>query len=267
MDTAKPRILVVEDEAAIRDGLADVLVYHGYSVDAVGDGRDGLQKALSGQYDLLLLDVMLPGRDGFSICDEVRKVDRDLADHHADGQDERRGHRQRLGARRRRLHREAVLDRAARAARQGRAAPLAHGGGGGGADQARRRRRDRRAQSLGPPRHRAADVHAPRDGDPRVPAAQHAAARVARRAADEGLGLRPVGRDRDAHRRHPRREAAAQDRGRREGAAQLDHGARRRLPARGERREAQILAAHRRARAEGSCSRCSFWRSPCRPAS
>jgi DNA-binding response OmpR family regulator len=36
-----------------------------------------LQKALSGQYDLLLLDVMLPGRDGFSICDEVRKVDRD----------------------------------------------------------------------------------------------------------------------------------------------------------------------------------------------
>ena len=79
MDTAKPRILVVEDEAAIRDGLADVLVYHGYEVDAVGDGRVGLQKALSGRYDLLLLDVMLPGRDGFAICDEVRKVDRDLA--------------------------------------------------------------------------------------------------------------------------------------------------------------------------------------------
>jgi two-component system response regulator RegX3 len=77
MQTAKPRILVVEDEAAIRDGLADVLVYHGYEVDAVGDGRDGLKKALSGQYDLLLLDVMLPGRDGFGICDEVRKVDRD----------------------------------------------------------------------------------------------------------------------------------------------------------------------------------------------
>jgi DNA-binding response OmpR family regulator len=77
MQTAKPRILVVEDEAAIRDGLTDVLVYHGYQVDAVGDGRDGLKKALSGQYDLLLLDVMLPGRDGFAICDEVRKVDRD----------------------------------------------------------------------------------------------------------------------------------------------------------------------------------------------
>jgi len=77
MQTAKPRILVVEDEAAIRDGLTDLLVYHGFEVDAVGDGRDGLQKALSGQHDLLLLDVMLPGRDGFSICDEVRKVDRD----------------------------------------------------------------------------------------------------------------------------------------------------------------------------------------------
>ena len=79
MQTAKPRILVVEDEAAIRDGLTDLLVYHGFDVDAVGDGRDGLQKALSGQHDLLLLDVMLPGRDGFAICDEVRKVDRDVA--------------------------------------------------------------------------------------------------------------------------------------------------------------------------------------------
>jgi DNA-binding response OmpR family regulator len=77
MEPSKPRILVVEDEAAIRDGLADVLVYHGYRVDALGDGREGLKKALSGQYDLLLLDVMLPGLSGFSICDEVRKVDRE----------------------------------------------------------------------------------------------------------------------------------------------------------------------------------------------
>jgi two-component system response regulator RegX3 len=77
MEPAKPRILLVEDEAAIRDGLADVLVYHGYKVDAVADGKVGLEKALTGRYDLLLLDVMLPGRDGFAICDEVRKVDRD----------------------------------------------------------------------------------------------------------------------------------------------------------------------------------------------
>ena len=77
MEPGKPRILVVEDEAAIREGLVDVLVYHGYRVDAVADGREGLKRALSGQYDLLLLDVMLPGRDGFAICDEVRKVDRE----------------------------------------------------------------------------------------------------------------------------------------------------------------------------------------------
>ena len=76
MEQRKQRILVVEDEAAIRIGLADVLVFHGFDVDAVADGKDGLAKALSGRYDLLLLDVMLPGRDGFSICDEVRKVDR-----------------------------------------------------------------------------------------------------------------------------------------------------------------------------------------------
>jgi len=72
----KARILIVEDEAAIRDGLTDVLIYHGFDVEAVADGREGLAKALRGRFDLILLDVMLPGRDGFSICDEVRKVDR-----------------------------------------------------------------------------------------------------------------------------------------------------------------------------------------------
>ncbi len=76
MEQPKPQILIVEDEAAIRDGLTDVLVYHGFDVDAVADGKDGLRKALSGRYDLILLDVMLPGRDGFSICDEIRKADR-----------------------------------------------------------------------------------------------------------------------------------------------------------------------------------------------
>jgi two-component system response regulator RegX3 len=77
MEQPKPRILVVEDEAAIRNGLVDLLVFHGFQVDAVADGNEGLRKALSGQYNLLLLDVMLPGRDGFSICDAVRTIDRD----------------------------------------------------------------------------------------------------------------------------------------------------------------------------------------------
>jgi len=73
----KLRILVVEDEAAIRSGLIDVLVYHGYQVDDAADGRTGLTKALSGQFDLIILDVMLPGVSGFDICEAVRKRDRD----------------------------------------------------------------------------------------------------------------------------------------------------------------------------------------------
>lgn len=73
----KLRILVVEDEAAIRDGLVDVLVFHGYEVDSTGDGREGLDKSLTGRYDMILLDIMLPGVDGYTICNEVRSVDRD----------------------------------------------------------------------------------------------------------------------------------------------------------------------------------------------
>jgi two-component system response regulator RegX3 len=73
----KTRILVVEDEPAIREGLVDVFVYHGYEVDHASDGREGLQKALSGRYDLILLDVMLPGVNGFDICERVRAQDRD----------------------------------------------------------------------------------------------------------------------------------------------------------------------------------------------
>lgn len=73
----KLRILVVEDEAAIRDGLVDVLVFHGYEVDSTGDGQEGLQKSLTGRYDMILLDIMLPGVDGYTICNEIRQVDRD----------------------------------------------------------------------------------------------------------------------------------------------------------------------------------------------
>lgn len=74
----KPRLLIVEDEPAIRSGLIDVFVYHGYEVDAVADGREGLARALRGSFDMVLLDVMLPGLDGFSICAELRERDRDL---------------------------------------------------------------------------------------------------------------------------------------------------------------------------------------------
>jgi two-component system response regulator RegX3 len=72
------KILVVEDEEAIRAGLVDVFVYHGYDVDTAATGPDGLEKALSGRFDLVLLDIMLPGMDGYTVCNEIRADDRDL---------------------------------------------------------------------------------------------------------------------------------------------------------------------------------------------
>jgi len=74
--TQKLKILIVEDEAAIRSGLVDVFVYHGYEVETAETGDDGLRKSLSGKYDLILLDVMLPGVDGFEICNRIRQQDR-----------------------------------------------------------------------------------------------------------------------------------------------------------------------------------------------
>jgi two-component system response regulator RegX3 len=73
------RILVVEDEEAIREGLIDVLVYHGYTVDSAATGPDGLEKAQTGKFDLVLLDIMLPGMDGYEICNRIRTDDRDQA--------------------------------------------------------------------------------------------------------------------------------------------------------------------------------------------
>ena len=60
----KIQILVVEDEQAIREGLIDVLVFHQYEVDSAATGPEGLEKALTGKFDLILLDIMLPGMDG-----------------------------------------------------------------------------------------------------------------------------------------------------------------------------------------------------------
>ncbi|MCI3921175.1 response regulator transcription factor [Paenibacillus sp. TRM 82003] len=67
------RILIVEDEVHLAEALAQIVKKHHYSVDVVHDGRAGLDNALSGIYDLLLLDVMLPGMDGFSVLRELRK--------------------------------------------------------------------------------------------------------------------------------------------------------------------------------------------------
>src|SRR5262245_65564160 len=68
----KPAILVVEDEEAIRRGVCDVLAYHGFEPEGVARGDDGLRRGLANQHALAILDVMLPGRNGFEICRELR---------------------------------------------------------------------------------------------------------------------------------------------------------------------------------------------------
>ena len=66
-------ILVIEDDAAIRRGVVDALEYGGYRTLEAGDGSSGLDLALKANYRLLLLDLVLPGRDGFSILAELKK--------------------------------------------------------------------------------------------------------------------------------------------------------------------------------------------------
>ena len=66
------KVLVVEDEISIQRILQYDLMQSGFSVDLASDGEEGLQKALADEYDVMLLDVMLPKRDGFSVCKELR---------------------------------------------------------------------------------------------------------------------------------------------------------------------------------------------------
>ena len=68
------RILVVEDEPGIALGLEDDLRLEGWDVELVGDGLAASQRAREHSFDLILLDVMLPGKDGFDVCRELRRA-------------------------------------------------------------------------------------------------------------------------------------------------------------------------------------------------
>lgn len=67
------QILIIEDEAKTVDFLRKGLTENGYSVETARDGDTGLRMARAGQHDLILLDIMLPGRDGWSIIEELRR--------------------------------------------------------------------------------------------------------------------------------------------------------------------------------------------------
>ena len=68
----KNNILIVEDEHDIREIYAEVLSMAGYVVDQVADGEKGMQKIRDDNWDILLLDIMLPGKDGIKILKEIK---------------------------------------------------------------------------------------------------------------------------------------------------------------------------------------------------
>ncbi len=69
---SKGRILLVEDEPSLILTLSDRLLSEGYEVESATDGQTGQERAVSEPFDLILLDVMLPGKDGFDVCRDVR---------------------------------------------------------------------------------------------------------------------------------------------------------------------------------------------------
>lgn len=67
------KILIVEDEEAIADLEKDYLELSDFEVTIENNGDQGLETALSGDYDLVILDLMLPGIDGFEVCKKIRE--------------------------------------------------------------------------------------------------------------------------------------------------------------------------------------------------
>ena len=68
------RILIVEDENSISDFVREELEYEGYEVCIKEDGKEGLQEALENEYNLIILDIMLPSMNGFEICRRLKRV-------------------------------------------------------------------------------------------------------------------------------------------------------------------------------------------------
>jgi two-component system alkaline phosphatase synthesis response regulator PhoP len=68
------RILVVEDEEALRMTLSDRLRAEGYQVECAADGNEGLERATGDAFDLVMLDLMLPGRNGLDVCRDIRQA-------------------------------------------------------------------------------------------------------------------------------------------------------------------------------------------------
>jgi two-component system alkaline phosphatase synthesis response regulator PhoP len=68
------KILIVEDDRDIALGLEEDLTRHGFQVETVGDGEKAMSLVKKGDWDLIILDIMLPRKDGFTICQELRRI-------------------------------------------------------------------------------------------------------------------------------------------------------------------------------------------------
>ena len=74
MTKANKRLLVVDDDEQIRELLTFDIAQSGYIVDSASDGESGLRKALDNNYDLILLDVMMPKMNGYDVCKNIRLI-------------------------------------------------------------------------------------------------------------------------------------------------------------------------------------------------
>ena len=121
------RVLIVEDEKKVAAAVRRGLEAEGFAVDVALTGTDGLWMATEHPYDAIVLDIMLPGMNGYKVCEQLRDARQLDADPDADGQ----GRRVRPGRgarhRRRRLPHQAVLVRRARGPAAGAAAAHAAG--------------------------------------------------------------------------------------------------------------------------------------------
>ncbi len=72
------KILIVEDELAIAEGLKDFLTMNGFEVEHELTGKKGLNSALEKTFDLILLDIMLPELDGYTVCNKIREKNKDI---------------------------------------------------------------------------------------------------------------------------------------------------------------------------------------------
>ena len=101
------KVLVVDDEKLIVKGIRFSLLQDGMEVDCAYDGEEALNMAKANEYDMILLDVMLPKMDGFEVCQAIREFFR-YADRHADRKGRRHGQDSGPRLRRGRLHHQAV---------------------------------------------------------------------------------------------------------------------------------------------------------------